>query len=317
MRKIVVLDGYVLNPGDLDWTPLEAHGELAVYDRTDSKDVVKRIGDAEIIITNKTFLTREMILLAPRLKYIGVLATGYNVLDMEAAREKGIVVTNIPAYSTDAVAQFTFALLLEITNRVQRHSDAVIQDNRWTTCIDFSFWDYPLIELASKKMGIVGYGAIGKAVGKIAKAMNMEILAYSPSLDPKHPDWASMETIYKESDIISLHLPLTERSRGMVNKDTIARMKDGVIILNTGRGLLINEQDLADALNSGKVYAAGVDVVSVEPIKADNPLLKAKNIIITPHIAWAPKQTRERLLGIAIRNVEHFLAGKPINRVDS
>ena len=317
MRKIVVLDGYVLNPGDLDWTPLEAHGELAVYDRTDSKDVVKRIGDAEIIITNKTFLTREMILLAPRLKYIGVLATGYNVLDMEAAREKGIVVTNIPAYSTDAVAQFTFALLLEITNRVQRHSDAVIQDNRWTTCIDFSFWDYPLIELASKKMGIVGYGAIGKAVGKIAKAMNMEILAYSPSLDPKDPDWASMETIYKESDIISLHLPLTERSRGMINKDTIARMKDGVIILNTGRGLLINEQDLADALNSGKVYAAGVDVVSVEPIKADNPLLKAKNIIITPHIAWAPKQTRERLLGIAIRNVEHFLAGKPINRVDS
>jgi glycerate dehydrogenase len=317
MRKIVVLDGYVLNPGDLDWTPLEAHGELAVYDRTDPKDVVKRIGDAEIIITNKTFLTREMILLAPRLKYIGVLATGYNVLDMEAAREKGIVVTNIPAYSTDAVAQFTFALLLEITNRVQRHSDAVIQDNRWTTCIDFSFWDYPLIELASKKMGIVGYGAIGKAVGKIAKAMNMEILAYSPSLDPKDPDWASMETIYKESDIISLHLPLTERSRGMINKDTIARMKDGVIILNTGRGLLINEQDLADALNSGKVYAAGVDVVSVEPIKADNPLLKAKNIIITPHIAWAPKQTRERLLGIAIRNVEHFLAGKPINRVDS
>jgi glycerate dehydrogenase len=317
MRKIVVLDGYVLNPGDLDWTPLEAHGELAVYDRTDPKDVVKRIGDAEIIITNKTFLTREMILLAPRLKYIGVLATGYNVLDMEAAREKGIVVTNIPAYSTDAVAQFTFALLLEITNRVQRHSDAVIQDNRWTTCIDFSFWDYPLIELASKKMGIVGYGAIGKAVGKIAKAMNMEILAFSPSLDPKDPDWASMETIYKESDIISLHLPLTERSRGMINKDTIARMKDGVIILNTGRGLLINEQDLADALNSGKVYAAGVDVVSVEPIKADNPLLKAKNIIITPHIAWAPKQTRERLLGIAIRNVEHFLAGKPINRVDS
>ncbi|HPX29019.1 MAG TPA: D-2-hydroxyacid dehydrogenase [Sphaerochaeta sp.] len=317
MRKIVVLDGYVLNPGDLDWTPLEAHGELAVYDRTDPKDVVKRISDAEIVITNKNFLTREIIVQAPKLKYIGVLATGYNVLDMEAAREKGIVVTNIPAYSTDAVAQFTFALLLEITNRVQRHSDAVIQDNRWTTCIDFSFWDYPLIELASKKMGIVGYGAIGKAVGKIAKAMNMEILAFSPSLDPKDPDWASMETIYKESDIISLHLPLTERSMGMINKDTIARMKDGVIILNTGRGLLINEQDLADALNSGKVYAAGVDVVSVEPIKADNPLLKAKNIIITPHIAWAPKQTRERLLGIAIRNVEHFLAGKPINRVDS
>lgn len=317
MRKIVVLDGYVLNPGDLDWTPLEAYGELTVYDRTDPKDVVKRIGDAEIVITNKTFLTREIIVQAPKLKYIGVLATGYNVLDMEAAREKGIVVTNIPAYSTDAVAQFTFALLLEITSRVQRHSDAVIQENRWATSKDFCFWDYPLIELASKKMGIVGYGAIGRAVGKIAKAMNMEILAFSPSLDSKHPDWASMETIYRESDIISLHLPLTERSRGMINKDTIARMKDGVIILNTGRGLLINEQDLADALNSGKVYAAGVDVVSVEPIKADNPLLKAKNIIITPHIAWAPKQTRERLLGIAIRNVERFLARKPINRVDS
>ena len=316
MRKIVVLDGYALNPGDLDWTPLQAYGELTVYDRTDPKDVVKRIGDAEIIFTNKTILTGETIIQAPKLKYIGVLATGYNVLDMGAAREKGIVVTNIPAYSTDAVAQFTFALLLEITNRVQRHSDAVIRDNRWTTCKDFCFWDYPLIELANKKMGIVGYGAIGKAVGKVAKALNMEVLAYSPSLDPKHPDRASMETIYKESDIISLHLPLTEQSRGMINRDTIAKMKDGVIILNTGRGPLVNEQDLADALNSGKVYAAAVDVVSVEPIKADNPLLKAKNIIITPHIAWAPLQTRERLLGMAIRNVEHFLAGKPINRVD-
>jgi len=316
MRKIVVLDGYALNPGDLDWTPLEAYGELTVYDRTEPKDVVKRIGDAEIIFTNKTILTGETIIQAPKLKYIGVLATGYNVLDMGAAREKGIVVTNIPAYSTDAVAQFTFALLLEITNRVQRHSDAVIRDNRWTTCKDFCFWDYPLIELANKKMGIIGYGAIGKAVGKVAKALNMEVLAYSPSLDPKHPDRASMETIYKESDIISLHLPLTEQSRGMINRDTIAKMKDGVIILNTGRGPLVNEQDLADALNSGKVYAAAVDVVSVEPIKADNPLLKAKNIIITPHIAWAPLQTRERLLGMAIRNVEHFLAGKPINRVD-
>lgn len=316
MRKIVVLDGYALNPGDLDWTPLQAYGELTVYDRTEPKDVVKRIGDAEIIFTNKTILTRETIIQAPKLKYIGVLATGYNVLDMGAAREKGVVVTNIPAYSTDAVAQFTFALLLEITNRVQRHSDAVIRDNRWTTCKDFCFWDYPLIELANKKMGIIGYGAIGKAVGKVAKALNMEVLAYSPSLDPKHPDRASMETIYKESDIISLHLPLTEQSRGMINRDTIAKMKDGVIILNTGRGPLVNEQDLADALNSGKVYAAAVDVVSVEPIKADNPLLKAKNIIITPHIAWAPLQTRERLLGIAIRNVERFLAGKPINRVD-
>jgi glycerate dehydrogenase len=316
MRKIVVLDGYALNPGDLDWTPLEAYGELTVYDRTEPKDVVKRIGDAEIIFTNKTILTGETIIQAPKLKYIGVLATGYNVLDMGAAREKGVVVTNIPAYSTDAVAQFTFALLLEITNRVQRHSDAVIRDNRWTTCKDFCFWDYPLIELANKKMGIIGYGAIGKAVGKVAKALNMEVLAYSPSLDPKHPDRASMETIYKESDIISLHLPLTEQSRGMINRETIAGMKDGVIILNTGRGPLINEQDLADALNSGKVYAAAVDVVSVEPIKADNPLLKAKNIIITPHIAWAPLQTRERLLGIATRNVEHFLAGKPINRVD-
>lgn len=316
MRKIVVLDGYALNPGDLDWTPLEAYGELTVYDRTEPKDVVKRIGDAEIIFTNKTILTGETIIQAPKLKYIGVLATGYNVLDMGAAREKGVVVTNIPAYSTDAVAQFTFALLLEITNRVQRHSDAVIRDNRWTTCKDFCFWDYPLIELANKKMGIIGYGAIGKAVGKVAKALNMEVLAYSPSLDPKHPDRASMERIYKESDIISLHLPLTEQSRGMINRETIAGMKDGVIILNTGRGPLINEQDLADALNSGKVYAAAVDVVSVEPIRADNPLLKAKNIIITPHIAWAPLQTRERLLGIAIRNVEHFLAGKPINRVD-
>lgn len=315
MRKLVVLDGYALNPGDMDWTLLEAFGDLTVYDRTQEEDVLKRIGDAEIVFTNKTILTKEIINQAPKLKYIGVLATGYNVVDVEAAREKDVVVTNIPSYSTNAVAQFTFALLLEITNRVQRHSDAVIEDNRWATSKDFCFWDYPLIELAHKKMGIIGYGSIGRAVGRIAKAFDIEVLAYSPSLDPNDPDWASLETIYKESDIITLHLPLTEKSREMINKDTIAQMKDGVIILNTSRGPLINEQDLADALNTNKVYAAGVDVVSVEPILEENPLLNAKNIIITPHIAWAPKQTRERLLGIAAKNVAGFLAGKVVNRV--
>lgn len=315
MRKLVVLDGYALNPGDMDWTLLEAFGDLTVYDRTQEEDVLKRIGDAEIVFTNKTILTKEIINQAPKLKYIGVLATGYNVVDVEAAREKDVVVTNIPSYSTNAVAQFTFALLLEITNRVQRHSDAVIEDNRWTVSKDFCFWDYPLIELAHKKMGIIGYGTIGRAVGRIAKAFDIEVLAYSPSLDPNDPDWASLPTIYKESDIITLHLPLTEKSREMINKDTIAQMKDGVIILNTSRGPLINEQDLADALNTNKVYAAGVDVVSVEPILEENPLLNAKNIIITPHIAWAPKQTRERLLGIAAKNVAGFLAGKVVNRV--
>lgn len=315
MRKLVVLDGYALNPGDMDWTLLEAFGDLTVYDRTQEEDVLKRIGDAEIVFTNKTILTKEIINQAPKLKYIGVLATGYNVVDVEAAREKDVVVTNIPSYSTNAVAQFTFALLLEITNRVQRHSDAVIEDNRWTTSKDFCFWDYPLIEVAHKKMGIIGYGTIGRAVGRIAKAFDIEVLAYSPSLDPNDPDWASLPTIYKESDIITLHLPLTEKSREMINKDTIAQMKDGVIILNTSRGPLINEQDLADALNTNKVYAAGVDVVSVEPILEENPLLNAKNIIITPHIAWAPKQTRERLLGIAAKNVAGFLAGKVVNRV--
>lgn len=315
MRKLVVLDGFALNPGDMDWTLLEAFGDLTVYDRTQEEDVLKRIGDAEIVFTNKTILTKEIINQAPKLKYIGVLATGYNVVDVEAAREKDVVVTNIPSYSTNAVAQFTFALLLELTNRVQRHSDAVIEDNRWTTSKDFCFWDYPLIEVAHKKMGIIGYGTIGRAVGRIAKAFDIEVLAYSPSLDPNDPDWASLPTIYKESDIITLHLPLTEKSREMINKDTIAQMKDGVIILNTSRGPLINEQDLADALNTNKVYAAGVDVVSVEPILEENPLLNAKNIIITPHIAWAPKQTRERLLGIAAKNVAGFLAGKVVNRV--
>ena len=315
MNKIVILDGYALNPGDVDWAPLESLGHVTVYDRTDEQDLLERIGDAPVIFTNKTIISKETIKQCRNLKYIGVLATGYNVVDIEAAKKAGIVVTNIPSYSTAAVAQFTFALLLEITNRVQRHSDAVVVDNRWTTSKDFCFWDYPLIELAGKKIGIIGYGAIGKAVGAIAKGFGLEVLAYSPSLTHQDPDWASLETIYKESDIITLHTPLTESNLGMINKETISKMKDGVIILNTSRGPLINEADLAEALNSDKVYAAGVDVVSVEPIKADNPLLTAKNIIITPHIAWAPLQTRKRLLGIAANNLECFFAGEPINTV--
>jgi glycerate dehydrogenase len=315
MNKIVVLDGYALNPGDVDWAPLESLGHVTVYDRTDEQDLLERIGDAPVIFTNKTIISKEIIKQCRNLKYIGVLATGYNVVDIEAAKKAGIVVTNIPSYSTAAVAQFTFALLLEITNRVQRHSDAVVVDNRWTTSKDFCFWDYPLIELAGKKIGIIGYGAIGKAVGAIAKGFGLEVLAYSPSFSHQDPDWASLETIYSESDIITLHTPLTESNLGMINKETISKMKDGVIILNTSRGPLINETDLAEALNSDKVYAAGDDVVSVEPIKADNPLLTAKNIIITPHIAWAPLQTRKRHLAIAANNLECFFAGEPINTV--
>ncbi len=315
-HTIVVLDGYTLNPGDLSWDGLSALGDLTVHDRTEEKDILFRIGDADIVITNKTPLTRETLSKAPKIAYIGVLATGFNVVDIQAAKERGIPVCNIPTYGTDAVAQFAFAMLLDIANHVSHH-DNEVKKGRWTESPDFCFWDKPLMELLGKTMGIIGFGRIGQATGRIAKAFGMEVLAHDgypiPNADCKY---VSLDELYAKSDVIALHCPLTAETEGIINKESIAKMKDGVIILNNSRGPLIVEQDLADALNSGKVYAAGLDVVSSEPIKADNPLLKAKNCIITPHISWAPKESRARLMGIAVDNLKSFLEGKAVNVVN-
>jgi glycerate dehydrogenase len=317
--KIVVLDGYTENPGDLSWDGLAALGELTVYDRTPTDLVVSRIGDAEIVYTNKTPLTRQTLSACPALKFIGVLATGYNIVDVEAARERGIVVTNVPTYGTAAVAQFAIAMLLEICHHYAHHSEAV-HEGRWENSPDWCFWDYPLIELAGKTMGIIGYGRIGQATGRIARAMGMRILAFDahpdPSLESEECRYVDLDELLANSDVIALHCPLFPETEGIINKDTIAKMKDGVILLNNSRGQLIVERDLADALNSGKVYAAGLDVVSTEPIRADNPLLRAKNCFISPHISWATKESRSRLMTIAVENLRSYLAGTPINVVN-
>lgn len=317
--KIVVLDGYTLNPGDLSWEGLERLGELKVYDRTPEDKILERIGNAEIVFTNKTPLRRETLEKTPSVKYIGVLATGYNVVDTDAAKELGIIVTNIPTYGTAAVAQFTFALLLEICHHVWAHNEAV-KKGAWTKCPDFCFWNYPLIELAGKTMGIIGFGRIGQAVATIAQAFGMKVLAHDvyqdKALENENLRYAGLDELLASADVVSLHCPLFESTKGIINKNTIAKMKDGVIIINTSRGPLIVEEDLAEALNSGKVFGAAMDVVSVEPIKADNPLLTAKNCIITPHIAWAPKESRVRLMDIAVKNLEAFLKGEPVNVVN-
>lgn len=312
MEKIVVLDGAVENPGDLSWAPLAALGTLTVHDYTAPEDVLPRMAGASIVLTNKTVITADIMAQCPALRYIGVLATGYNVVDVAEAKRRGIVVTNVPAYSTPAVAQFTMALLLEIALHVGHHSQAV-HGGKWSACRDFAFWDYPLMELRGKTMGIVGYGSIGQEVAKLARAFGMRVLAYS-----RHgcaEDYAPLDELYAQSDIISLHCPLTAENAGMINAEAIAKMKDGVILLNTARGGLINEADLREALLSGKVYAAASDVVSAEPIRADNPLLGLENMIITPHIAWAAKEARQRLMDIATDNVRQYLAGHVQNNV--
>lgn len=316
--KIVILDGYTENPGDLSWEGFEKLGEVKVYDRTPADEIVSRIGDAEVIYTNKTPISAETIARCPNLKYIGVLATGYNVVDVQAARERGIPVTNIPTYGTAAVGQFAIAMLLEICHHVAHHSDAVHQ-GRWENNADWCFWDYPLIELAGKTMGIIGFGRIGQTTGRIAKALGMRVIAYDSfesDAGREIGEYVSLDELLAQSDVISLHCPLFPQTQGIIDKDAIAKMKDGVIILNNSRGPLIVEQDLADALNSGKVYAAGVDVVSTEPIRADNPLLTAKNCLITPHISWAPKESRQRLMDIAVNNLGAYLAGNPVNVVN-
>ncbi len=322
--KIVVLDGYTLNPGDLSWEDLKKLGDLTVYDRTtfnveEQDKVIERIADAEVVFTNKTPITRETLTQLNNLKYIGVLATGYNVVDIEAAKEKGIVVTNIPTYGTDAVAQMTFALLLEMCHHVWDHSEEV-KKGEWTNNPDWCFWKYPLVELSGKNIGIIGFGKIGQAVGRVAQAFGMNVLAYdaykNEDLESDTLKYVELDDLLSQSDVISLHCPLFESTKGIINRNTIDKMKEGVMLINTSRGPLIVEEDLAEALNNGKVGGAALDVVSTEPIESGNPLLKAKNCIITPHISWAPMESRKRLLDIAVNNFEKYLQGNPENVVN-
>jgi glycerate dehydrogenase len=316
--KIVVLDGFTLNPGDLTWDRLKSLGEVTIYDRTKESEIIERIGDSDIVFTNKTPLSKETLEMLPKVKYIGVLATGYNVVDVKAAAELDMVVANIPTYGTTAVAQFVFAHLMTICHHVWSHSEAV-KNNAWSECVDFCFWNYPLIELSGKKMGVIGMGRIGQTTAKIAVAFGMEVIAYdafpNKALENDQLKFVELDELYAEADVISLHCPLFDSTKGMINQESIAKMKDGVIIINTSRGPLIVEQDLAEALNSGKVGGAGLDVLSVEPAEASNPLLTAKNCQITPHIAWAPKESRERLMNIAVDNLIAFSKGAPVNVV--
>lgn len=318
--KIVVLDGYTLNPGDLSWAKFEEIGEFQCFDRTPSDKIIERIGDSDAVITNKTPITKETLDACPTVKYIGVLATGYNVVDVEAAKAKNIPVTNVPTYGTTAVSQFVFALLLEICHHVQHHSNTV-KELRWSDSKDFCYWDYQLVELSGLTMGIVGFGRIGQATAKIAAAFGMNVLAYD-SVEDKELEtdcikYTAFEDLCAKSDVVSLHCPLFPSTEGIINKDTIANMKDGVIIINTSRGLLVVEDDMLAALKSGKVAYFAADVVSTEPIKPDNVLLKAPNCFITPHIAWAPSAARRRLMDVASSNLAAFADGKPVNVVNS
>ncbi len=316
--KIVVLDGYTVNPGDLSWEELEKLGDLTVYERTPEDQIIDRAGEAEIVFTNKTPLTKDTLKELKSDEFVGVLATGYNVVDIEAAAARGITVTNIPAYSTRSVAQLVFALLLEICHHVGEHNEAVHRST-WVKNRDFCFWNYPLIELAGKTIGIIGYGRIGRATGEIARALGMRVLACTPhpdrELECEEMQYVPLEELLAGSDVISLHCPLFDSTAGMIDQDAIDRMKDGVILINTSRGALLIEQDVADALESGKIAYGAMDVLAEEPPKADNPLLNAKNCIITPHIAWAPKESRQRLMSMAVNNLRAYLAGKPENVV--
>ena len=319
--KIVVLDGYTLNPGDLSWSGLESLGTLTVYERTsltDVEEIIERIGDAEVVFTNKTPMPEQVFKQCKALMYVGVLATGYNVVDIEAAGKNGVAVTNIPTYGTDAVGQFAIGLLLEICHHIGHHSQ-VVREGAWTRNKDWCFWDYPLIELSLKTMGIIGFGRIGQSTGRIAKALGMRVIAndsFESESGKELAEYVDRETLFAKSDVIVLHCPLFPDTEGLINRQSIEKMKAGVILINNSRGPLVVEQDLADALNSGKVYAAGLDVVSTEPIKENNPLLTAKNCVITPHISWAPKESRERLLNIAVNNLLAFTKGEAVNVIN-
>ncbi|MCD7828567.1 MAG: D-2-hydroxyacid dehydrogenase [Clostridiales bacterium] len=316
--KIVILDGYTENPGDLSWDFLQEVGDTEIYDRTPKDKIVERAKDAEILITNKTPITREIIDKLSKLKFVALLSTGYNIADYEHLREKHIPVSNIPSYSTEAVAQHVMAFILEMTNEVGLHSCSV-KSGDWCKSDDFCYWKTPLTELNGKTLGIFGFGRIGKAVAQRANAFGMRIISYTPRLHDGNPDYVKFvtkENMIKNSDFITLHCPLTPETEGCVNREFIHDMKDGAYLINTSRGTVVDEQALADALNSGKLSGAGLDVLSTEPPKKDNPLLTAKNCFITPHIAWAAFETRERLMDIFKGNIDAFLAGKPRNVVN-
>ena len=316
--KIVILDGHAVNPGDLSWDCFREFGDVVVYERTDPSQTAERLKDAEIVMTNKTPITAELLAACPTIRLVCVLATGYNVVDCAACRQRNIPVCNVPDYGTNAVAQFTFSLLLEVCNRVGLHSDAVHNDE-WTNCPDFCFWKTPQMELTGKTLGIIGFGRIGRAVGRIAKAMGMNVIAYNRSRHPEGAaigEYVDLDTLLQNSDIISLHCPLTAENKEFINADTINKMKDGVILLNTARGGLLNEQDVADALRCGKLKAAAVDVVSYEPITKSNPLLTAPNCMITPHMAWAPIESRQRILDCTVSSIQGYLDGTPVNTVN-
>ncbi|MDL2237321.1 D-2-hydroxyacid dehydrogenase [Christensenellaceae bacterium OttesenSCG-928-K19] len=315
--KIVVLDGYTENPGDLSWEGLEALGELTVCDRTPKDKIIERMQGAQVVYTNKTPIDAQTICACPNLQFIGLLSTGYNVVDGDAATECGITVANIPGYSTDAVAQLVFGLLLEVCHHVGHHSD-VVKAGKWSANPDFTFWDYPLIELKGKAMGIFGFGSIGARVAEVAKAFGMEVLAHTrtPKEGIAGVEFVSWDELLRRADVLSLHAPLTEQTKDIINKDSIAKMKHSAILINTARGPLVNEADLAEALAAGGIYAAGLDVLGQEPPDAGNPLFGLANVIITPHIAWAAKETRERLMDIAVENLKMFLNGTPQNVVN-
>jgi glycerate dehydrogenase len=316
--KLTILDGYCVNPGDLSWDALRQFGELQVFDRTRVDELLERAAGAAIVLTNKTPLPGHILRQLPELRYIGVLATGYNVVDVEVASERGIVVTNVPTYGTASVAQFVFALLLELCHNVRLHSDAV-RAGEWARNPDWSFWKSPLMELAGKTMGIVGFGRIGRQTGRIADAMGMRVIANDTyhGEEPTFPGfrWASVEEILRESDVVSLHSPLFPETRGLINAASLALMKPTAILINTSRGPLVMDRDLADALNAGRLGGAGLDVLSVEPPTETNPLLSARNCLVTPHIAWATKEARSRLIDLVVENITAFMAGEPRNVV--
>ncbi|MHB9134527.1 MAG: D-2-hydroxyacid dehydrogenase [Armatimonadota bacterium] len=315
---IVVLDGYTLNPGDLAWDGLRALGDCTIYDRTPPESVVEWAGGAEIIITNKVVLSRDIIAHLPKLRYIGVTATGYNIVDTAAARERGIPVTNVPEYGTRSVAQMTFALLLELTQHVGHHARTV-REGRWSASPDFAYWDYPLVELAGLTMGLIGFGRIGRTVAELARAFGMRVVANNGGHQPAAAsgvEFVDLDTLFRESDVVSLHCPLTPQTEGIVNAGRLAQMKPTAFLLNTSRGPLVRQQELADALNAGHIAGAGLDVLAVEPPPPDNPLLTARNCLVTPHIAWATHAARARLMAAVVENVQAFLAGKSLNVVN-
>ena len=319
--KIVILDGYTENPGDLSWDGLSQLGDVTIYDRTsltDEAEIISRIGDAQVVLTNKTPISRRVMDACPNIKYISVLATGYNVIDVAYAREKNIPVSNVPVYGTRSVSQFAIALLLEVCHHVGHHSDTV-HAGKWENCQDWCYWDYPQMELAGKTYGLLGCGNIGVHTAEIARALGMRVITYDArptEAGRKVAEYVELDELFAQSDILGLQMPLFPFNTGIINKENIAKMKDGVIIINNSRGQMVVEQDLADALNSGKVAAAALDVVSTEPIHGDNPLLKAKNCIITPHMSWGAKESRQRIMDCTVENVKSYMAGTPNNVVN-